>query len=349
MSLFIHDWEIVSPMGVGKEIFIKSINTFSAENRKPAAHSTLFENFDRKDYLGKKGVRNMDELGAYATVASQLLKHRRPELFAIDTSRIGVILGTGTGSIKSQIEFIQDLHIQEQVEWVNPIQFPQTVMNCAAGQVSIWNQFTGINTTVSSGYHSGISALMYATNALTQSRVDRILVGCAEEYSTYSCFLFPVDERNLRNRQMLGEGCALFFAGNQRLTLSDVEIISFKRFSHFNHYTPLQRIEALVPEVKATLDTRNISLKRICFNRFSSLETEIAQTLSQRLPANSEVILLCSNDFVGDPLSATAGLQTALLLAQKSPSADVAYADLVLTFDPAGRIAISILIHEETL
>lgn len=351
MNIFIRDWEVVSPAGVGKQAFTQTARKALAAKNEPSVEADAmgpftFKDFDKKKYLGKKGVRGMDGLGAYATVASHLLVCSRPELLDSDRSRVGVVLGTGTGSVKSQIEFIRDLRVLEQVEWVDPIQFPQTVMNCAAGQVSIWHRFTGVNTTVSGGYHSGITAFEYAANALKQSRVDRVLVGCAEEYSPYSQCLLPVDGRDLRKTQRLGEGCVIFLAERQRTEESDIEVIGLQRLAYFNRYDPQQRVDGLVREITNTRRRNGLNkarLRRICFNRFSKLETEIVHELGSRLTDGITINLLCSNGVIADCMSATTGLQFGLLLAVGSLPDQAPGWDLVLTFDPSGGVAMSIL------
>lgn len=353
MSLFIYDWEVVSPVGIGKELFTQAVNEKLAQGDDFSSDgsctgSVVFEDFDKKAYLGKKGVRGMDNLGAYATVASHLMVGNRAAFTDDERARVGVVLGTGTGSVKSQLEFIQDLHVQEQVEWVNPIQFPQTVMNCAAGQVSIWHHFTGVNTTVSGGYHSGVTALEYASNALRQSRVDQVFVGCAEEHSPYAKYLFPVDDRALRGTQHLGEGCAMFLAGERCLNNNDAELFGFRRFAYFKRHSREKQIDDLsraIGNVLQDRDGRESGLRRICFNRFSHAEEAVIEGVKQRLPEAKRAASWCSNTVVADCLSASTGFQLGLLMAANGFSEEADSLDLAVTFDPSGGVAVSFLKH----
>lgn len=347
MQLFIHDWTAVSPIGVGKEEFTKSVSQKFLIKKTSLSEHVCFDSFNKKTHLGKKGVRNMDDLGAYATTASQLLVNENPYAFD-DKSQVGVILGTATGSIKSQVDFIRDIHEQEMIEWINPIQFPQTVMNCAAGQVSIWHQFTGVNATVSSGFHSGISAIEYANNAFNQQRINFALVGCAEEFSAYSNAILPKQD-TLSDKQKIGEGCAMFLVSNKALSKSDVEIIKAKRLSYFNRFSLNDKLEKLLSFILQTLEKHgldNNELLNICFNCFSNDELSLVKEISKKLSPN-KTELLCSNDYVADCLSATSGMQTAILLAHRNISDSTNKYGLALSFDPSGRVGILILKYGE--
>jgi 3-oxoacyl-[acyl-carrier-protein] synthase II len=59
--------------------------------------------------------------------------------------------------------------------------FSNTVLNAAAGQVAIWHQLRGVNTTVAAGSVSGLHALGYAADLIRRGRADVIVAGGAEE------------------------------------------------------------------------------------------------------------------------------------------------------------------------
>ncbi|WP_444997955.1 beta-ketoacyl synthase N-terminal-like domain-containing protein [Aliikangiella sp. IMCC44359] len=347
MRLFIHDWTTVSPIGIGKKEFIKSINQKSLITKAPLSEPVNFDKFNKKVHLGKKGVRNMDDLGAYATTASQLLVNENSDAFD-DKSKVGVILGTATGSIKSQIDFIRDIHEQEMIEWINPIQFPQTVMNCAAGQVSIWHQFTGVNTTISSGFHSGISAIEYANNSFCQKRIGFALVGCVEEFSAYSNAILP-KKNALSDKHKVGEGCAMFLLSDEHLSKHDTEIIKAKRLSYFNRLSFNEKLDELSSLIQQSLVQQGFDNNHsinVCFNCFSDDELFFVKEICKKLSFN-KVDLLCSNNYVADCLSATSGMQVAILLAHQSISNSANKYGLTVTFDPSGRVGILILKYGE--
>lgn len=365
MRFYLSDWNVVSPLGVGREAF--SRGAAAAVAGLPAAlpqpmQPLVFQDFDKKAYLGKKGVRNLDTLCAYATVASHQLVNRCADGWVNDPqakARTGVVLGTGSGSLRSQLDFIGELHRQEQVEWVDPVQFPQTVMNCAAGQVGIWHGFTGVNVTVSGGYQSGVTALRYARNLLRQRRVDRVLAGCVEEFSAYSSFQLPLDGRGLRSADRLGEGCAMFLATAQRQRADDAEVLAAERNTQCRRGTREQIVAALLHAIRGPLVARSAALSaavpiaRICFNRLSPVtsadagrEDLLVDALRDGLPQARQASLLCSNDVLADCLAATTGLQIGLLFSLGKP-ARVPACDLVLTFDPFGAVGLVLLAYAD--
>ena len=351
MSLYIHDWTTVSPLGIGLEDFKASVamelpRCFDNLEATPK-RSTVFESFDKKMHLGKKGVRGMDQLGAYATIASKLLVDRTDVLENHDSSRVGVILGTGTGSLKSQIEFIKELHTSERVEWVNPIQFPQTVMNCAAGQVSIWHKFTGVNATVSSGHHSAVTACNYAENLFAQDRLDWALVGSAEENCEYSSYLYLKNRPNLFKQHSLGEGCAMFLVSRKYHSESIAQVCKFERYAWLSRKTPEERTEILRQLIEESVSGLTESVCRICYNAFSSQDHELVQSLLEQTSVLQSAQPICSNSIVADCFSSTAGFQLCLLLAialehpettQQEQSVDIS-----LTIDTSGGVAITVL------
>jgi len=350
MSLYVRDWTAVSPLGIGRAAFQSAVRNYLSDStisgRVTSEAPTLFESFDKKLYLGKKGVRGMDRLGAYATIASHLLANETEELNNHDHSRIGVVLGTGTGSLKSQITFIEDLHVQERVEWVDPIQFPQTVMNCAAGQVSIWHRFTGVNMTVSSGYHSGVTACEYAGNLFRQNRVDWILVGSAEEHCQYSRNLFPHNRPELQKEQNLGEGCAMVLVSRQLQAETVAEIFGYQRYTYSARQSNRERIATLIYLIESRMAARKntTTIRRICFNAFSDQEHELVNSLVNGSSKLTNAEIICSNTILADCLSSTNAFQLCLLLAANKLSAEPCI-DTIITFDVSGGISLTFIQH----
>ncbi|MEE3922501.1 hypothetical protein V2I01_41795 [Micromonospora sp. BRA006-A] len=65
--------------------------------------------------------------------------------------RIGIVTGTTAGSVKSSVDYAAETFTQQPPYLVNPALFPNTVMNCAAGQSAIWYKLHGPNATVAGG------------------------------------------------------------------------------------------------------------------------------------------------------------------------------------------------------
>ena len=91
-----------------------------------------------------------------------------------------LVLGTMFCSVKTIGEF--DRRAQGAgPEYASPMDFSNTVLNAAAGQVAIWHQLRGVNTTVAAGAVSGLHALGYAMQLISRGRADAIVAGGVEE------------------------------------------------------------------------------------------------------------------------------------------------------------------------
>lgn len=210
---------ILSPIGVGFEAFTRAITaardgkrpvTDAFETPMPAEMACYLPDFEARTYLGKKGTTFFDRLTAL-TVATCHFTIEASGWVTTDENRdqIGIVLGSSMGSVKSIGSFTRETLIQERPYLVNAILFPNTVMNCAAGQSAIWLGLQGLNSTISGGQTSSLMALRYATTMLRRGYVEAVLVGGAEELSQPQAWGFS--RSGLSPLQVpLGEGCAMF-------------------------------------------------------------------------------------------------------------------------------------------
>lgn len=236
---------IVSAIGIGKEKFCNSL-TNGISGIRPIA---LFKPFDRYHnfayeivgldfarYLGSKGLRYLDRSTRFLLIAAKLaLKDSRVEI-AINKSDMGVVIGTDWGNLESNFYF-HNLVLTKGPKEVNPMDFPPTITNYPASQLSIRYDLRGLNTTISRGFTSSIDAIGYATNMIKNHQIKMILAGGVENLSIELYTLFykkrwlarvikdmktsckPFDKT--RNGLVLGEGACV-------LILEDMESV-YKR------------------------------------------------------------------------------------------------------------------------
>ncbi|MCN9244843.1 hypothetical protein NGF19_29375 [Streptomyces sp. RY43-2] len=157
------------------------------------------------ELIGRKGNRHLDRTTRLGLVSCRLALDSLPVPVG---SRTGVVLGTSTGSIRSSSEYsLETLH-QERPYLVNPSLFPNTVMNCAAGQIAIRHGLKGVNATLAGGHLAGVQALRYARNALRHGHADRLLVSGVEEFCAQSAWGWH-QSGALSPDAAVGEGAAL--------------------------------------------------------------------------------------------------------------------------------------------
>jgi len=137
--------------------------------------------FDAQNYVKTGNVRPLDRTGRLALVGVELTladsgwtTERRV------AQPVGLILGTMFCSVRTIGEFDRRAQ-QAGPEYASPMDFSNTVLNAAAGQVAIWQKLRGINTTVSAGASSGVQAIGYAMQMIRAGRADALLAGGAEE------------------------------------------------------------------------------------------------------------------------------------------------------------------------
>ncbi len=137
--------------------------------------------FDHRHYFGRANVRPLDRTARLATAAAQL---------ALDASGwtsdhreahdVGLVLGTMFGSVHTVSAF--DLRSQTAgPQYAKPLDFANSVINAAAGQVAIWHGLRGVNSTVTGGLTASAQALAYAADLIRTGRADALLAGGAEE------------------------------------------------------------------------------------------------------------------------------------------------------------------------
>ncbi len=219
---------VVAPNGIGKEEFwnncaagvsgIRPITLFNA-SKYHCRYAGEISDFKPADYLGPKGLRNLDRTTLLAMVAANLaLEDSALSVTKENRDRIGVVLGSTMGSVRSTSEFDKS-SLVDGPRYVNPGLFPNTVMNSPASQVAIRLGVRGLNSTVATGFTAGVDALGYAFDMIRFGRADAILVGGSEELSPQSVlgcermgfFRRTGSEGNSLERGfVLGEGSVVF-------------------------------------------------------------------------------------------------------------------------------------------
>jgi 3-oxoacyl-[acyl-carrier-protein] synthase II len=137
-------------------------------------------------HLGRRGTSSYDRATGLAVVCCQdALTRADLSLDGANRGRVGVALGTSLGSFKSTSDYTRETLVQDKPYLVNPMLFPNTVMNCAAGQVAIRLGLRGVNATIAGGSLAFLNALRYAANIIDRGYADVMLTGAVEEYTPH--------------------------------------------------------------------------------------------------------------------------------------------------------------------
>lgn len=192
---------IVSSIGCGLPDFERALyaglcgigpKTLFETDEDPEAPAAEVRNFVPQTWLGNKGIRVLDRsarlLSCAAWMALDASRLLEPDAAEADPG-LGLVCGTLFGSVHSIVSFDWS-GLVDGPKYVNPMEFPNTVINSPAGQAAIKHRLRGINSTISAGLASGLYALHYAAEFLRLGRARTLLAGGVEELCQESYLAF---------------------------------------------------------------------------------------------------------------------------------------------------------------
>lgn len=221
---------VVSSIGIGKEEFLLSLKSGKSGIEEIRTFDTHFsrskkagivQNFHPKDFIPASKIRRLDKASQFAIAASKLaLADAQFSVTQENSSRVGVVLGSGFCGLSSSEEFHRSQVLKDFLD-LNPMLFPNTVPNAASSHVSIELGIQGVNCTLVQSFCSAEAAIIFACDQIQNGRADLILTGGVDELSEIlfrgfsDLHLLATDEGNgerscpydrMRNGLILGEG-----------------------------------------------------------------------------------------------------------------------------------------------
>ena len=190
----------VSSIGIGREAWWDGIGNQTAPpdvfresstvlmpDKIPSPIAAEVWGFDATHYLGKKGLRSFDRLTKFMIVSAKLALEdaglkRDGEHTVLPAERVGICSATAYGSLDAINELVKVAELEDP-RFLNPSRFPNTVINSAAGYVSIWEDLQAPNVTVVDGNCGALDAIAMSETHLEYGRADAFLVGGGEVLS----------------------------------------------------------------------------------------------------------------------------------------------------------------------
>lgn len=285
--------------------------------------------FSAADYLGRKGLRNLDRLTTLGMSACKLALDDASSWLAPDElSATGIVMGTSTGSIQTCAELSYDSATQERPYLINPAHFPNAVMNACAAQIAIRNSMHGPNVTISGGTLSGLLALRYARTAIGLGTASRLLVGAVEDMSPLLAWGWQVTGA-LGQHAAAGEGCAVFLvekpdvrAAGAPAALAELLAVQVRYCGPVRTALMTGLTDGLAACISGTLERAGVSpadVTAVCTGATGSAalaraEERAIDRVLGRGPAGPELVR--AGGVTGDCYSAAGALQLAVLLAR---------------------------------
>ncbi|HSR68361.1 MAG TPA: beta-ketoacyl-[acyl-carrier-protein] synthase family protein [Acidobacteriota bacterium] len=268
---------------------------------------------DPKAVLGGKGLRVLDRPARLLACAAKFAVEdaHLGDLLAQDPSSIGLVNGTLVGGLQSIADFDRSI-LEDSPRFVNPAAFAATVINAPAGQTAIKLGLQGLNSTITSGMTSSLTAIAYAAQALRAGRARALLAGGTEEASTYAQ---EAQRRLTPNGQGGGvaEGAAMLALQPLSQSKRPLAIIAGYGQSCGTPETP--SVDLLAQAVtgalqEAGLESADIDLILAVPSKSSTLKTQLTSALRSIFPDTDLPIQYPSPD-PGNALGATPALVTA--------------------------------------
>lgn len=348
-ELVLTAWSAVSPYGIGAEPFRAGVlsgqpalDERGEDVAGPFPMAGLIPDFSPAGYLGRKGTRAMDRLTGIAVAAVGLLVRDCGPGLTAEPERIGLVLGTGSGSAQSIMDFTMESLASDRPYLVDPARFPNTVMNKAAGQSAIWHGLRGPNTTITGDWLTGLLALSYAARVLRGGRSDRVLVGMVEECTPQRAWLEWHAGADTRPAPALGEGGVVFLMepATAAATAGRTPLANL-RVTRFRGYRDDAR-EALASCVRDALEEADLPPAAV--RAVAPLADEGGHAAAERA-ALAEVLgagarMLPCRGLIGDTSAAATGFQLAAVLAALAEDPG---AGLVTAIDRDGTVGCAVV------
>ena len=157
--------------------------------------------FDPLNYFNSKEARILAKFVQYAIVASnEAVASAQLDVSALDATRIGVLIGSGIGSIET-IEEEHKKYLDRGPSRITPHFIPKIIINEAAGHVSIRTGAKGPATCVATACSTATNAIGDAMRFIQYGDADAIIAGGTESATTVLgvggfCALKALSKRN---------------------------------------------------------------------------------------------------------------------------------------------------------
>jgi 3-oxoacyl-[acyl-carrier-protein] synthase II len=163
--------------GVSGAAFIKSFDTEKFKTK----FACEVKNFDADGFLGRKDARKLDPFVQYALFSTdEAVKDAGLNFEKLDTSRIGVIWGSGIGGLKTFLDEVVAFAKGDGTPRFNPFFIPKMIADIAPGHISIKYGLRGPNFTTVSACASSNNSLIDSFNYIRLGRANMFITGGSE-------------------------------------------------------------------------------------------------------------------------------------------------------------------------
>lgn len=159
----------------------KLISRFNAEKFKTQFAAQLPDDFNASQFLDKSEIKRNDLYTQYALIAAkQAIEDSGFDISTMSPYDVGVIFGSAQGGMDTFEHQVREYVATDHEPHFNPFFIPKTLVNMAAGLISIKHGFMGINFTTATACASANTAIMDALNYIRWGKAKIIITGGAD-------------------------------------------------------------------------------------------------------------------------------------------------------------------------
>ncbi|GGB28784.1 MULTISPECIES: beta-ketoacyl-ACP synthase II [Mucilaginibacter] len=163
--------------GVSGAALIKSFDTEKFKTK----FACEVKDFDADGFLGRKDARKLDPFVQYALFSTEeAVKDAGLDFSKLDTSRIGVIWGSGIGGLKTFLDEVTAFAKGDGSPRFNPFFIPKMIADIAPGHISIKYGLRGPNFTTVSACASSNNSLIDSFNYIRLGKANMFISGGSE-------------------------------------------------------------------------------------------------------------------------------------------------------------------------
>ena len=206
MTITVQGIGVVGGFGCGVQALAEALEREPAPAPERRADPAPLDRF-----VPRRAQRRLDPL-ARITALAAFLALEDAGLDPADHGRLGLVVASGHGATGTTLALIDSI-LEGGDACTSPIHFAGSLHNAPAAHLAILLGARGPCLSVSQLRLSAASGLLAARLWLDQGRVDRVLVGCVDELSPLSAYLWTRQgelERPLGPAGVPGEGAAFF-------------------------------------------------------------------------------------------------------------------------------------------
>jgi 3-oxoacyl-[acyl-carrier-protein] synthase II len=163
--------------GVSGAAMIKSFDTSKFKTK----FACEVKNFNAEAFLGRKEARKLDPFVQYALYSTaEAVADAGLDFSKLDTTRIGVIWGSGIGGLKTFLDEVSALARGDGTPHINPFFIPKMIADIAPGHISIKYGLHGPNFTTVSACASSNNSLIDSFNYIRMGKANMFVSGGSE-------------------------------------------------------------------------------------------------------------------------------------------------------------------------